>query len=169
MRTTTTTPQINALIGWTRGKNHAAHGARFLAQFFDEVCQTTTWNFQSYLRLWRRQPAAVNLSSFAFTWKPFVLGKRKCTSPVLYNMTIIAEHLTIFFLFFYIPNLHYIKLTNAKDAIQLGEKNNTNWIKEKEQVRITCNLPSIQWFLRVIIDRSLTASASFLVFTSFLK
>mgnify|MGYP007094292375 CR=1 FL=1 len=30
--------------------------------------------------------AAVNLSFFAFAWKPFVPSKRKCTSPILYNV-----------------------------------------------------------------------------------
>ena len=41
----------------------------------------------SFLRLWRqRELAAVNLSLFAFTWKPFVPSKRKCGSPTLYNV-----------------------------------------------------------------------------------
>ena len=29
----------------------------------------------------------MNLSFFAFTWKPFVSSKRKCTSPILRNVT----------------------------------------------------------------------------------
>ena len=42
----------------------------------------------SYLRFWRqRELAAVNLSLFAFTWKPFVPSKRKCTPPILYDVT----------------------------------------------------------------------------------
>ena len=37
----------------------------------------------SYLRFWRqRELAAVNLSFFAFKWKPFVPSKRKCTPPI---------------------------------------------------------------------------------------
>ena len=46
--TATATPQINDLIGWMRKNNHAARAARFLVQYFDVVCQTTTWNF----RIW---------------------------------------------------------------------------------------------------------------------
>ena len=38
-------PQINDLIGGMRKNNRAAHAARFMVQFFDEVCQSTTWNF----------------------------------------------------------------------------------------------------------------------------
>ena len=41
----------------------------------------------SFLRFCRqRELAAVNLSFFAFTWKPFVPSKRKCTPPILYNV-----------------------------------------------------------------------------------
>ena len=41
----------------------------------------------SYLWFWRqRELAAVNLSFFAFTWKPFVPNKRKCTQPILYDV-----------------------------------------------------------------------------------
>ena len=41
----------------------------------------------SYLRFWRQcKLAAVNLSLFAFTWKPFVPSGRKCSSPILYNL-----------------------------------------------------------------------------------
>ena len=51
------------------GKNNRAPRAeRFLAQIFDVVCQMTM-EF-SYLRSRRqREPAAVNLSSSAFTWR----------------------------------------------------------------------------------------------------
>ena len=35
-----------SLIGWMRKNNHAARAARSLEQFFDIVCQMTTWNFQ---------------------------------------------------------------------------------------------------------------------------
>ena len=42
----------------------------------------------SYLTFWRqRELAAVNLSFFAVIWKIFVPSKRKCTSPILYNVT----------------------------------------------------------------------------------
>ena len=34
------------LIGWMRTNNRAARAARTLIQFFDVVCQMTTWNFQ---------------------------------------------------------------------------------------------------------------------------
>ena len=44
--TTTTTPQINDLIGWMKKNNRATRAARSLVHFFDVVCQTTTWNFQ---------------------------------------------------------------------------------------------------------------------------
>ena len=39
--TSTTTPQINDLIGWMKKNNDAARAARFLVQCFDVVCQTT--------------------------------------------------------------------------------------------------------------------------------
>ena len=42
---TTTTPQINDVIGWIRKNNRATCAARFLAQFFDVICQTMTWSF----------------------------------------------------------------------------------------------------------------------------
>ena len=38
-------PQINDLIGGMRKNNRAARAARFMVQFFDEVCSSTTWNF----------------------------------------------------------------------------------------------------------------------------
>ena len=41
----------------------------------------------SHLRFWRqRELAAVNLSLFALSRKPFVSSKRKCSSPILYNV-----------------------------------------------------------------------------------
>ena len=46
MATATTTPQMNDLIGWIRKNNRAARAARYLVQFFDVVCQTTSWSFQ---------------------------------------------------------------------------------------------------------------------------
>ena len=49
MTTATTTPQINDLIGWVRKNNRAARAARTLVQFFDVVCQMTTWDFQKGL------------------------------------------------------------------------------------------------------------------------
>ena len=33
------------LIGWMKKNNRAARAARFLVQFFDAVCQITTWIF----------------------------------------------------------------------------------------------------------------------------
>ena len=44
--TTTMTPENINLIGWMRENNRAARAARTLAQFFNVVCQMTTWNFQ---------------------------------------------------------------------------------------------------------------------------
>ena len=42
----------------------------------------------SYLTFSRQHElAAVNLSVFACTWKPFVPSRRKCTPPILYNAT----------------------------------------------------------------------------------
>ena len=42
----------------------------------------------SFLRFWwQREPAIVNNSFFAFTWKPFVPSKRKCTPPLLFYVT----------------------------------------------------------------------------------
>ena len=41
----TTTSQINDLIGWMRENKRAARAARFLVEFFDVVCQMTSWNF----------------------------------------------------------------------------------------------------------------------------
>jgi len=43
----TRTPENNDLIGWMRKNNRAARAARTLEQFFDVVCQMTTWNFQT--------------------------------------------------------------------------------------------------------------------------
>lgn len=41
----------------------------------------------SYFRLWReRKTAAVNLSFFDLTWKPFVPSNQNCTSLILYNL-----------------------------------------------------------------------------------
>ena len=41
-----TTPENNDLVGWTSKNNRAARAARTLVQFFDVVCQMTTWKFQ---------------------------------------------------------------------------------------------------------------------------
>ena len=63
----------NQLVDWLNEKKKRA--TRFLVEFFDVVCQMTSWNFQ-YLKFWQQsEPAAVS-----FTWKPFVLSKRKDTS-----------------------------------------------------------------------------------------
>ena len=41
-----------------------------------------------FLRFWRQHDsAAVNLSFFAFAWKPLVPSNGKCTSPILYTGT----------------------------------------------------------------------------------
>ena len=41
----------------------------------------------SYFRLWReRKPAAVNLSFFDLTWRPFAPSNQNCTLPILYNL-----------------------------------------------------------------------------------
>ena len=45
--TATTTPENNDLISWTRKNNRAARAARTLVRFFDVVCQTKTWHFQT--------------------------------------------------------------------------------------------------------------------------
>ena len=76
---------VSDLIGWMKKNNRAARAARFL-MFFSRSLPNDDVKF-SYLRLWRqRELAAVNLSLFAFTWKPFVPSKRKCNSPILYNV-----------------------------------------------------------------------------------
>ena len=80
--TATTTPQIMVwFVEW--GKiivlhvQHAFWCIRLTYLSNDEVKV-------SYLRFWRQQePAAVNLSFSALTWKPFVPSKRKCISPIL--------------------------------------------------------------------------------------
>ena len=41
-----TTPESIYLIGWMRKDNRAARAARTLVQFFDVVCQMTTWDLQ---------------------------------------------------------------------------------------------------------------------------
>ena len=48
MATTKTTLESNDLIGWMRKADRAARAARTLIEFFDVVCQMTTWNFQIY-------------------------------------------------------------------------------------------------------------------------
>ena len=86
---------IGSLIGWIKWirKNiRATRAARFLLQFFDKRSRPNKVVKFSYLWFWRqREPAAVNLSFFAFTWKPFVPSKRKCTSPILYDVNINME------------------------------------------------------------------------------
>ena len=66
MTMTTTTPQINDLIGWMK-KNNVLHVRQaFWCNFFDVVCQTTTWNFH-FSGFWRqRNPAVVKLLFLAF-------------------------------------------------------------------------------------------------------
>ena len=44
--TTTTTQQINDMIGWTRKSNHAARAARTFVQFFDVICKRRRENFK---------------------------------------------------------------------------------------------------------------------------
>ena len=62
MATPTTTPQMNNLIGWIRKNNRAARAARFLVQFFDVVCQTTSWNFQIWGSVTTTRPTTETLS-----------------------------------------------------------------------------------------------------------
>ena len=69
--------------------NVNARAARLLLQCFDvEYSSLPNDDVKfSYLKFWRqRKLAAVDLSLFAFTWKPFVPSKRKCSSPILYNV-----------------------------------------------------------------------------------
>ena len=62
--------------------NRAARAARFLEQCFGRSLPNDDLKF-SYLRFWRqRELAGVNLSFFAFTWKPFLPNKQKFTSPI---------------------------------------------------------------------------------------
>lgn len=42
-----TMPQIIDLNGWTSKNNGTAWVAHFDKQFFDEVCQMTTWKFSN--------------------------------------------------------------------------------------------------------------------------
>ena len=68
------------LIGWMKKNNRAARAARFLVQMFWRSLPNDDVKF-SYLRFWQQsEVAAVNLSPFAFTWKPFVPNKRKRSS-----------------------------------------------------------------------------------------
>ena len=54
-----------------KGQKRAAHAARFSVQFFWRSLPKEEVKFL-YLRLWRhREPAAVNLSFYAFAWNPF--------------------------------------------------------------------------------------------------
>ena len=70
----TTTPPINALIGWTRKNNRASRVPRFLAQFFDVVCQTTTWSFD----FWGCDDNAIRSSkTFMLPWNASVPRQRK--------------------------------------------------------------------------------------------
>ena len=68
------TNQLKDMIGWMGKNNRAARAARSLVQFFDMVCQTTTWNFPI-------RGSDDNMKSFK--WKPFVPSKRTDTSPTL--------------------------------------------------------------------------------------
>ena len=43
------TPENNDLIGWMRKNNRVARAARTAVEFFDVVCQMTTWNFDKVL------------------------------------------------------------------------------------------------------------------------
>ena len=73
----TTTPQIRDLIGWMKKNNHAA-GSMFWRSLANDDVKFL------YLWFWRHHEcAAVNLSVSAFTWKPFVASKRKCTPPII--------------------------------------------------------------------------------------
>ena len=79
----TTTPKINYLIGWIQKNNRAA---RFLVQCLDVVCQTTTWNFH----IWGSDDNGSDRSSKSFIFFAYVKttrSKRKCTPPILFNVT----------------------------------------------------------------------------------
>ena len=62
------------LTGWMRKTNRAARAARTLVQFFDVVCQMTTWNFpiQGFNR--QREDTTVNPSVSIFTLTELLLG-----------------------------------------------------------------------------------------------
>ena len=82
----TTTPKINYLIGWMKKNNRAARAARFLVQCLDVVCQTTTWNFH----IWGSDDNGSDRSSKSFIFFLYVKttrSKRKCTPPILFNVT----------------------------------------------------------------------------------
>ena len=97
------------LVEWE--SNRAARAARFLVQpWLDWPVPSFNYGAMfwrslpnddvklSYLRFWRqRELAAVNLSFFAITWKPFLPSRRKCSSPIFVQRDqhgIIAKHFT---------------------------------------------------------------------------
>ena len=53
------------------------------------LTQSAKWRREIYgfEVLVQREPTAVNLSFSAFAWKPFVPSKRKCSSPILNNVS----------------------------------------------------------------------------------
>ena len=69
-------PLMNHMIGWINKNNRAARAARFLVQFFDGVCQTTTWNFQTR----DSDDPYQKKSNSGLTWKAFVAINWKDTS-----------------------------------------------------------------------------------------
>ena len=63
----------NELFDWKRNMLH----------FFYVVYQAMTWGSDENAS----PQQSINISFFAFTWKPFEPSKRKPTSRVLYNVT----------------------------------------------------------------------------------
>ena len=66
--------------------NRDARATRRLVQCFDVVCKRRREIFIFEVLTTTRAHISVNLSFFAFTRKPFVPSKRKCTPPILYNV-----------------------------------------------------------------------------------
>ena len=78
--TARTTPHIIDMIGWMSEKSRAARAARFLVQFFDVVCQMTTF--------WRRREVVAVICLYI---KTISVIKGMNTSPILYNMSIVEK------------------------------------------------------------------------------
>ena len=89
-----TTNQWLILIGSTRNNNRAARVARFLVQFFDVVCQMTTWNF--HLEVLTTTRARSSKSSF-FTYIKTIHAKQAKVHSAYFvqreQHRIISQHL----------------------------------------------------------------------------
>ena len=80
----------NAINQWYDWLNEENKSCRTCGTLFGAIFWRSLPNDDmklSYLRFSRRKSAAVNLSFSAFTGKQFVPSKRKCISPILYNVT----------------------------------------------------------------------------------